>query len=394
MPGFTRVVLIVLDSVGVGALPDADSYGDAGSNTLGNTAKAVGGLRLPHLAALGLGNIIDIEGVPGVEAPQAFYGKMAEASPGKDTTTGHWEMMGLWLERSFPTYPKGFPPEVMDVFEAAIGRGTLGNKPASGTGIMEELGAEHMRTGKPIVYTSADSVFQITAHEDVIPIDELYRMCEIARDILRGEHAVGRVIARPFIGMPGHFARTHRRKDFSLAPPSKTVLDYALDAGWPVYGVGKIKEIFADRGVLEGIHTESNMHGVDELLRAMRERKRGIIFANLVDFDSQWGHRNDPEGYARGLEAVDVRLPEILGALEETDALIITADHGCDPTTPSTDHSREYVPYLIYARGAARGRGLGVRATFADIGATVADALGFEAPVRGTSMMPEMFEED
>jgi len=390
MLSIERVILIVLDSVGVGALPDAYMYGDEGSNTLGNTARAAGGLDLPNLGALGLGNIIDVEGVPAVERPLAFYGKMSEASPGKDTTTGHWEMMGLKLEQSFPTYPNGFPPEVMSAFEIAIGRGTLGNKPASGTGIMEELGEEHMKTGKPIIYTSADSVFQITAHEEIIPIDELYRMCEIARDILRGEHAVGRVIARPFIGTPGHFTRTHRRKDFSLKPPAKTVLDYAQDAGHPVYGVGKIKEIFADQGVPEGIHTENNMHGVDELLKAMHGRTKGIIFANLVDFDTQWGHRNDPQGYAQGLAAIDKRLPDILNPLDEGDMLIITADHGCDPTTPSTDHSREHVPYLIFARTLRHGRSLGTRETFADIGKTIADVLGFEAPVYGTSMKSEL----
>jgi phosphopentomutase len=390
MAQIKRVLLIVLDSVGVGALPDAAEYGDDGSDTLGNTAKAVGGLDLPNLASLGLGNIVEIEGVEPAEKPLAFFGKMAEASPGKDTTTGHWEMMGLKLETLFPTYPNGFPPQVMDAFEEAIGRGTLGNKTASGTGIMEELGEEHMKTGKPIIYTSADSVFQITTHEGIIPIDELYRMCEVARKILTGEHAVGRVIARPFIGEPGSFARTHRRKDFSLKPPSKTVLDYAQEAGIPVYGVGKIREIFAGMGVPEGIHTESNMHGIDETLKALRERKTGIIFTNLVDFDSEWGHRNDPEGYARGLAAADARLPEIIEALESDDVLIITADHGCDPTTPSTDHSREYVPYLIYGRALGQGKGLGVRSTFADIGKTIADLLGFEAPVTGTSMKGEL----
>ncbi|MBS3908264.1 MAG: phosphopentomutase [Actinobacteria bacterium] len=390
MSQIKRVLLIVFDSVGAGALPDAAKYGDEGSNTLGNTAKAVGGLAVPNLGALGLGNIIEIEGVEPAEQPLAFFGKMAEASPGKDTTTGHWEMMGLALETLFPTYPNGFPAEVIDAFEKAIGRGTLGNKTASGTGIMEELGEEHMKTGKPIIYTSADSVFQITTHEEIVPIAELYWMCEAARKILTGEHAVGRVIARPFIGEPGSFARTHRRKDFSLKPPAKTVLDYAREAGVPVYGVGKIREIFADMGVPEGIHTEGNMHGLDETLKAMRERKTGIVFTNLVDFDSEWGHRNNPEGYARGLAAADARLPEIVEALESDDVLIITADHGCDPTTPSTDHSREYVPYLIYGRSLGPGRSLGVRSTFADIGKTIADLLGFEAPVRGTSMKSEL----
>jgi phosphopentomutase len=390
MSQIKRVLLIVLDSVGAGALPDAAEYGDEGSNTLGNTAKAVGGLAVPNLGSLGLGNILEIEGVEQAKHPLAFFGKMSEASPGKDTTTGHWEMMGLKLETLFPTYPNGFPAEVMDAFEKAIGRGTLGNKTASGTGIMEELGEEHMKTGKPIIYTSADSVFQITTHEEIIPIDELYWMSEVARKILTGEHAVGRVIARPFIGERGSFARTHRRKDFSLKPPAKTVLDYALEAGVAVYGVGKIREIFAGMGVPEGIHTEGNMHGIDETLKALRERKTGIIFTNLVDFDSEWGHRNDPDGYARGLAAADARLPEIIEELESDDVLIITADHGCDPTTPSTDHSREYVPYLIFGRALGQGKGLGVRSTFADIGKTIAELLGFEAPVHGTSMKSEV----
>ncbi|MCL6473225.1 MAG: phosphopentomutase [Firmicutes bacterium] len=385
MAEINRVIIMVLDSVGVGALPDAGKYGDEGSNTLGNTARAVGGLNLPNFEALGLGNIIEIEGVPPSPDPRASYGKMAEVSAGKDTTTGHWEMMGLYLEKPFPTFPHGFPPEVIKAFEKATGRGVLGNKPASGTAIIDEFGEEHMKTGKLIVYTSADSVFQICAHEEVVPVEELYRYCEAARNILKGDYAVGRVIARPFIGTPGHFTRTHRRKDFSLEPPSKTVLDYVKDAGYPVYAVGKISEIFAGRGITKSIHTESNMHGFDMTLKAMEEQDKGIIFTNLVDFDSQYGHRNDPPGYAKALEAVDARLPEIISKLTGKDALFLTADHGCDPTTPSTDHSREYVPILVYGPSLSKPISLNTRKTFSDLGKTVADLLGVDAPVHGES---------
>ncbi len=390
MAQIKRVVIIVLDSVGAGALPDAGKYGDEGSNTLGNTAKAVGGLHMPNLGKFGLGNILEIEGVSKEPDARAFFGKMAEVSPGKDTTTGHWEMMGLHLDRPFPTYPNGFPPDIIDEFEEAIGSQILGNKAASGTDIIAELGEEHMKTGKPIVYTSADSVFQIAAHEDVIPIDELYRMCEIARAILRGEHEVGRVIARPFIGTPGNFTRTHRRRDYSIAPPAKTVLDYVKDAGYPVYAVGKISEIFVGQGITAAVHTESNMHGVDMTLKAMDEQDNGVIFTNLVDFDSQWGHRNDPAGYAKGLEAVDARIPEIVSKLTPADALFVTADHGCDPTTPSTDHSREYVPVLAYGLEFGEPVSLGIRKTFSDLGKTAADLLGVEAQVHGESFKGEL----
>lgn len=385
-----RVIIIVLDSVGVGELPDAREYGDEGSNTLGNTARVVGGLELPNMGRLGLGNIIDVEGVPPASSPEAFFGKMAEVSPGKDTTTGHWEMMGLHIERPFPTYAHGFPPEVIEPFKKAIGRDILGNIAASGTEIIKNLGEEHIQTGKPIIYTSADSVFQIAAHEDVIPIEELYRMCELARDILKEEHAVARVIARPFVGAPGNFTRTHRRKDFSLKPPAKTVLDYVKKAGYPVYAVGKIGEIFAGQGITEGVHTENNMHGIDETIEAIERQGRGIIFTNLVDFDSQWGHRNNALAYAQGLEAVDRRIPEILNRMLPEDVLFITADHGCDPTTPSTDHSREYTPLLVYGRSLHKAKYLGVRKTFADLGRTVADLLGVEAPVFGNSFIDDV----
>ncbi|KYH31637.1 phosphopentomutase [Neomoorella mulderi] len=378
-----RVILIVLDSVGVGALPDAAKYGDEGSNTLGNIAAAVD-LHLPNMARLGLGNILPLKGIAPVAAPAAAYGKMASRTAGKDTTSGHWELAGLILERPFPLYPSGFPPEIIEPFEKAIGRKVLGNKPASGTVIIEELGAEHMRTGYPIVYTSADSVFQIAAHEDVIPVQELYRYCKIARQLLRGEHAVGRVIARPFVGEPGHFIRTDRRQDFSLEPPRPTLLDAVMNAGLQVMAVGKIKDIFAGRGISRWIHTHDNMDGVDQTRNFIRESNRGLIFTNLVDFDMRYGHRNDVAGYAAALEAFDRRLPELLEALNEKDVLVLTADHGCDPTTPSTDHSREYVPLLVYGNR-IQPVDLGVRSTFADLGATVAELLGVPYDLAGES---------
>lgn len=385
-----RVIITILDSVGVGELPDAHRYGDEGSNTLGNTARAVWGLHLPWFQGFGIGNIIPVEGVPPSENPLASYGKMIERSAGKDTTTGHWELMGLYLPKPFPTYPRGFPPEIIEEFQRRIGRRILGNKPASGTEIIKKLGEEHLRTGYPIVYTSADSVFQIAAHEEVIPVPELYDMCEVAREILKGKHNVGRVIARPFLGEPGSFMRTHRRKDFSLKPPTKTVLDYALDGGVRVYAVGKIGEIFGYRGITECQHTENNMDVINKILEYMHRIAAGIIFANLVDFDMLWGHRNNPLGYAKGLEEVDARIPEILDALTSEDVLIFTADHGCDPTTPSTDHSREYAPVLVYGEQIKTGVNLGIRKTFADVGKTVADLLGFEAPVEGTSFLKQI----
>lgn len=379
MPRKPRAIVLVLDSVGAGALPDAAEYGDAGSNTLGNTAAAVGGLSMPNLGAMGLGNITEIAGVPRVDAPSASWGRNAEASAGKDTTTGHWEMMGMQLSSAFPTYPDGFPPEVMEAWERETGLGWLGNYPASGTVIIQDLGDEHVATGKPIVYTSADSVFQVAAHEDIVPIDELYRLCEIARTkVCVGEHAVGRIIARPFIGpVDGTYQRTHRRRDFALEPPEPTVLDRLLDAGIKSYGIGKIGEIFAWRGICESPHSENNMHGFDNLLARVRdEADNGFVFANLVDFDMIWGHRNDVEGYARGLEAVDARIPELLEAMVDGDLFILTADHGCDPTTDSTDHSREYTPLIACVKGVEGGVDLGVRSTFSDIGETVLDFYG------------------
>ncbi|MBE3575962.1 MAG: phosphopentomutase [Firmicutes bacterium] len=385
-----RAVWIVLDSVGIGELPDADKYGDTGSNTLSHVASAHGGLHLPNLQKLGIGNLTEVEGVPPEPRPAGAFGRMAERSPGKDTTTGHWEMTGVPLDRPFPTYPQGFPPEVIKAFTSAIGRGILGNRPASGTVIIQELGEEHLRTGKPIVYTSADSVFQIACHEDVIPVEELYRYCQIAREILTGPHAVGRVIARPFEGKPGAFRRTERRRDFSLPPPKPTLLDRLDDAGWPVFAVGKIKDIFAGRGIRADEHTGNNGETMAVTLKAMASWERGLIMANCVDFDMLYGHRNDSEGYAAALEAVDLQIGQVMAAMGPQDLLIITADHGCDPTTPSTDHSREYVPALLYGTGIRPGSSFGTRPTFADLGATVAEWFGLPPGEAGESFLADI----
>jgi phosphopentomutase len=385
MNDIRRVVLVVLDSVGCGDAPDAEEFGDEGSNTLANIAHAVGGLQLPNMGQLGLGNITPIIGVPPVDTPQGAFGRLTELSSGKDTTTGHWELMGVPLSRPFPTYPDGFPADLIAEYERRIGRQVLGNYPASGTAIIQELGAEHLRTGKPIVYTSADSVFQVAAHEKVIPVDELYRMCRIARDLLTGEHAVGRVIARPFVGEPGDFTRTARRKDFSLTPPEDTLLDVLKAAGQEVMAIGKIEDIFAHRGLTQSNHTANNMAGVDAILEFLATDANGLIFANLVDFDMLYGHRNNPRGYADALEAFDARLPEIYAALQDGDVLILTADHGTDPTTPSTDHSRERVPILITGSQIRDGINLGTRDSFADVAATVAELLGIEWPGTGES---------
>jgi phosphopentomutase len=389
-----RAIVLVLDSVGVGELPDAENYGDVGSNTLGNTARVAGPLRMPNLGAMGLGNIVDVDGVPPVDAPTASWGRCAEASAGKDTTTGHWEMMGLKLERPFPTYPHGFPPEVMDAFTRETGLGWLGNYPASGTVIIQELGDEHVRTGKPIVYTSADSVFQIAAHESAIPVERLYELCSITRErVVVGEHAVGRVIARPFVGpdASGTYTRTHRRRDFALKPSEPTVLDRLAENGVTSYGIGKIGEIFAWQGICESPHSTDNMNGFDHLLERLGDGGSGFVLANLVDFDMIWGHRNDAEGYARGLEAVDARIPELLDAMADGDLLTVTADHGCDPTTSSTDHSREYTPLIAKIKGVDSGVALGTRSTFADIGETVLDFYGLSGACgRGTSFLVEV----
>ena len=370
-----RIIIIVLDSVGIGELPDAYKFGDEGSNTLVNTAKAVGGLNVPNLESFGLGKIGDIPGVSKEVDAKAFYGKMIEASAAKDTTSGHWEIMGVVTEKPFPTYPKGFPDDVIKAFTTAIGRPILGNKTASGTEIIKELGEEHIKTGFPIVYTSADSVFQIAACEDVIPIESLYEMCNCARDILKGKHNVGRVIARPFIVENGIYTRTERRRDFSLPPPEETVLDKAVKKGYEVVGVGKIGDIFAHRGLTREIHATNNRDGVLKTIESIRRDFKGIIFTNLIDFDMRYGHRNNPEGYAEALESFDKSLPEIVDALKAGDVIIITADHGCDPTTLSTDHSREYVPLLVFGKKLNKPRSLGIRNSFADVGATVSEAL-------------------
>ncbi|BCV25314.1 phosphopentomutase [Gelria sp. Kuro-4] len=384
-----RVVVVVADSAGAGALPDAGAYGDEASNTLGHVAQAAGGLKLPLLQRLGLGNILPLQGVPPAREPLAAFGRLAEQSAGKDTTTGHWELMGIILPRPFPVYPQGFPPALIARFEKAIGRRTLGNKPASGTAIIEELGAEHLATGWPIVYTSADSVFQVAAHEEVIPPEELYHICAVARRLLTGADAVARVIARPFVGRPGSFRRTADRRDFSLPPPAPTVLDQALAAGRRVLGVGKIGDIFAGRGLTECRHTAGNAAGLAATRAALEEGTWDLVFTNLVDFDMLYGHRNDAAGYARALEEMDRGLGRVLAALGQEDVFFLTADHGCDPTTPSTDHSREYVPLLAYGR-TVRAVSLGTRTTFADLGATVADILGLAWEGPGTSFWPAL----
>lgn len=382
----SRVILIILDSVGIGEAPDAAQFGDVGSNTLGNIAWAVNGLTLPNMERMGLGNISAIQGVRPQLEPAAAYGKMAEVSRGKDTTTGHWELTGIHMHTPFPMYPDGFPPEVMDAYEAQSGRGWLGNYPASGTEIIKELGEEHMRTGKTIVYTSGDSVFQIAAHEEVVPLDELYRICQIARNILQGEHEVSRVIARPFLGEPGSFTRTPNRHDYSVSPPAPTLLDTIKDAGLMVNAVGKIEDIFNKQGITQAVYTKSNADGVDKTLAAMKESdKPGLIFTNLVDFDAKFGHRNNPDGYAQALVDFDARIPALLAAMAEDDILILTADHGNDPTFPGTDHTREYVPVLIAGEGVKSGVTIGVRSSFADLAATVADLLGVDLPANGES---------
>ncbi len=386
-----RAIVLVLDSVGAGELPDAAEYGDTGSNTLGNTSRAVGGLSMPVLGAMGLGNITPIEGVPPVSAPSASWGRNAERSAGKDTTTGHWEMMGLVLERPFPTYPHGFPDEVITEFCQRTGHHrVLGNLVASGTVIINELGDEHVASGAPIVYTSADSVFQIAAHEESYGLERLYEVSEIARAMLTGEHCVGRVIARPFVGPDerGVYTRTHRRRDYAVKPFEPTALDLLQDAGIPVFGVGKIGDIFAWQGITSSPHVTDNMDGFDHLLTEVGRPEPGFVFCNLVDFDMLWGHRNDARAYADGLEAVDRRMPELLDAMIDGDLLIITADHGCDPTTSSTDHSREHTPLLAKIKGVDRGVPLGTRSTFGDIGETVLDFYGLRDRCgRGTSFL-------
>jgi len=387
---YTRVFWIVLDSVGIGELPDAADYGDVGRNTLGHIAESRA-LQIPTLMCLGLANIAPLRFQTAPAAPIGAYGKGATRSPGKDTTTGHWEMAGVWLEQAFPVYKNGFPRELIEEFEGLIGRKTIGNKPASGTEIIKELGEEHLRTGKAIVYTSGDSVFQIAAHEDVIPISELYRVCETARQLLDGPHRVGRVIARPFTGAPGHFVRTVRRHDFAVDPPKPMLLDVLAERKVRVLGLGKIHDIYNGRGVEEYLTTKSNADGMKKLTTAAKERKEGLIFCNLVDFDMLYGHRKDVEGFAKSLEEFDGLLGEFLPVLSLTDMLLITADHGCDPDPrwPTTDHSREYVPILAYSPGSSAGVNLGVRDTLADMGQTIAENFGGAIP-HGTSFLSQL----
>jgi phosphopentomutase len=389
---FTRAIVIVLDSVGIGELPDAAAYGDEGSDTLGHIAQHVP-LELATLRSLGLGRVAAIGDPPAPAKPPAAVGRMAEASAGKDSVTGHWEMMGVVLDRPFPVFPRGFAPEVIARFSRLTGRGVIGNKAASGTGIIEELGAEHMRTGDLIVYTSADSVFQIAAHEDVVPVPELYRACEAAYKLVGEGLGVGRVIARPFVGAAGHFRRTANRRDYALPPSGETLLDRMTSSSHPVVAVGKIEDLFAGRGITRAIHTASDDEGIDHVLREMGQpSSRGLIFANLVDFDTQYGHRNDIEGYASNLERFDDRLPEILARLRDDDLLMITADHGNDPSTPSTDHSREYVPLVATGARVRKGIDLGTRQTFADLGQTLAEVFDVGRLANGTSFLHEISE--
>ena len=391
MTPFKRVIVIVMDSVGIGELPDAAAYGDEGSNTVGNIARRVP-LKIPTLRSLGLDRLVTLTPTPTpipIPTPAAA-GRMAEASAGKDSVTGHWEMMGIVLDVPFPVFPNGFPREVLADFSARTGRAVLGNKAASGTVIIDELGAEHMRTGALIVYTSADSVFQIAAHEDVVPVPELYRACEIAYKIVGEGLGVGRVIARPFVGAPGHFTRTANRRDYALQPSGDTLLDRVKAASLPVVAIGKIEDLFAGRGVTKAIHTKSDDDGMDHVEREMGAVDRGFIFTNLVDFDTLYGHRNDVEGYARNLERFDARLAAILPRLRADDLLIVTADHGNDPTTPSTDHAREYVPLLAAGAHVRGGADLGTRLTFADLGQTLADIFGVGPMPHGTSFLDEI----
>lgn len=388
-----RVIWIILDSVGIGELPDAKEYGDAGSDTIGNISKVYRRLELPNMRKLGLGNIDGINGVQPVDSPIGCYGKSRELSNGKDTTTGHWEMTGIYRPVGFKTYPDGFPDEVIDAFVRDNNLpGILANKPASGTAIIEELGKEHMETRKPIVYTSADSVFQIACHKDVYSLDELYKMCESARTILNEKYETARVIARPFIGEPGNYERTSERRDYSVLPPKNNLLVYMKEAGKNVVGVGKIEDIFCQEGITHAIHTKSNEDGMDVTLQCMKNFDKGLIFTNLVDFDSKWGHRNDPKGYGDGLEAFDKRLGELLEVLEENDLLIINADHGCDPTTESTDHSREYIPLLVYNKQMKQSMNLGERESFADIGQTLAEVFEVKMLDIGKSFYGEVAE--
>lgn len=385
-----RVILMVIDSVGIGEMPDAEAFGDKGCNTLKSISTTEGGINIPHLEALGMGNIDGIDYLKSESAAKGAVARVGEASRGKDTTTGHWEIAGLRIDTPFQTYPDGFPPRVMDLFEEKIGRKTLCNKPASGTVILDELGEEHMKTGMPIIYTSADSVFQIAAHEEIIPLDELYKMCDIAREILMGEDQVARVIARPFVGKPGAFERTPNRRDYSLKPFEPTVLNTLEDNKLDVIAVGKIVDIFNGYGITEDIHTVSNMDGVDQTINYMKQDNKGLIFTNLVDFDAKFGHRRNVLGYKEALEEFDARLPEIMEHMTDGDVLMITADHGNDPGYPGTDHTREYIPLVVFGKEISAGVNLGTLNTFSDIAATIADMFKIEAPKNGTSFLSKL----
>ncbi|MFJ7754804.1 phosphopentomutase [Peribacillus muralis] len=388
---FKRIFVVVMDSVGIGEAPDADLFGDKGSDTLGHIAEEMNGLHMPNLAKLGLGNIREIKGIDKAQQPLAYYTKMKEASTGKDTMTGHWEIMGLNISTPFQVFPNGFPELLVNELEEKMGRGIIGNIPASGTEIIERLGEEHMKTGALIVYTSADSVLQIAAHEDIVPIEELYKVCEIAREVtMADEYKVGRVIARPFTGEPGSFKRTPNRHDYALKPFNRTVMDELKDSGFDVLAIGKISDIFDGEGVTESLRTVSNMDGMDKLIQTIDQDFKGLSFLNLVDFDALYGHRRDPEGYGKALEEFDARMPEVLEKLKNDDLLIITADHGNDPVHEGTDHTREFVPLLVYSKRFKEGAELSVRDTFADIGATVAANFDVKMPAFGESMLGDL----
>ncbi|KKI93083.1 phosphopentomutase [Bacillus sp. SA1-12] len=388
---YKRIFLIVMDSVGIGEAPDAEKFNDLGSDTLGHIAEHMGGLHMPNMAKLGLSNIREIKGVPKQAQPLAFYTKMQEASTGKDTMTGHWEIMGLHIEKPFRVFPDGFPPELINDLEAKTGRKIIGNKPASGTEILDELGEEHMKTGSLIVYTSADSVLQIAAHEEIVPLDELYKICEIARELTLDEkYMVGRIIARPFVGEPGNFTRTANRHDYALKPFDRTVMNELKDSGYDVLAIGKISDIYDGEGITKSLRTKSNLDGMDKLLDTVGMDFTGISFVNLVDFDALFGHRRDPAGYGKALEEYDERLTEVLEKLTEQDLLIVTADHGNDPIHHGTDHTREYVPLLVYSPKYKAGKELPLRNTFADVGATIADNFNVKLPKYGKSFLTEL----
>ena len=389
----SRVIWMVIDSVGIGQLPDSEKFGDKNVNTLGNIVKEYNDIKIPNMRKLGIGNIDGVDFIESEKSPIGAFGKCSELSQGKDTTTGHWEMTGVLVETPFKTFENGFPKEIIDEFERRTGRKVVGNKPASGTAILDEFGEHQIKTGDVIVYTSADSVFQIAANEEVIPLEELYKMCEIAREIMMGDNAVARVIARPFVGKKtGEFTRTSNRRDYSLNPFEPTVLDNIKESNLDVIGVGKIEDIFNGQGITEAIHTKDNMHGVDETINYIKKENNGLIFTNLVDFDSKFGHRRNVEGYKEALEEFDARIPEIMDAMKDDDVLIINADHGNDPTYKGTDHTREYIPVLVYGKKIKENVNLGIRDSFADIGATVADLLNVKMPKHGTSFKKDIIK--